>query len=161
MKRTTVFMMLVLGAIPGYGADYELAGGKLTVKGTVPAGTAYRTESQDTTLLPNVNSSQVGIVGTAITPTAGRNQDDGNLNYNKGDPVSQVVNGYLSTEYKFGDYGGLFSAKAWYDHVLENRDVPWGNSTNVYAPNAPLSDAGAQSRSKFSGAARDNRYADS
>lgn len=37
----------------------------------------------DTALLPNVNSSQVGIVGTAITPTAGRNQDDGNLNFNK------------------------------------------------------------------------------
>ena len=151
-------MMLVLGTIPGYAADYALAGGKLSVKGSITAGTAYRTESQEAALLPNVNSSQVGIVGNAITPTAGRNQDDGNLNFSKGDPVSQVLNGYLSMEYKSGDYGGLFSAKAWYDYALEKGDVPWGNSPNGYAPDAPLSDAGAQPRSKFSGVALDNLY---
>src|SRR5215471_3465654 len=138
MKRMTTGTLLMLGAIAGHAAEYEVAGGKLTVSGSITAGTAYRVESQDTTLTPNVNSSQVGIVGTAITPTAGRNQDDGNLNYSKGHPVSQVVNGYLSTEYKSGDYGGLFSAKAWYDHVLADTGQPWGNSTNGYAPAAPL-----------------------
>ena len=158
MKRTTVSMMLVAGTMSAHAADVDVAGGKLTVKGSISAGTAYRTESQDATLLPNVNSSQVGIAGNAITPTAGRNQDDGNLNFNKGDPVSQVVNGYLSMEYKLGDYGGLFSAKAWYDYALEKRDVPWGNSPNGYAPDAPLSDAGAQPRSKFGGVALDNLY---
>ena len=134
------------------------AGGKLSVKGSVTAGTAYRTVSQDTDLLPNVNSSQVGITGTAITPTTGRNQDDGNLNFSKGDPVSQVVNGYLSLEYKSGDYGGLASAKAWYDYALEKAGRPWGNIPNGYAPNAPLSDAGAQPRTRFSGVALDNLY---
>ena len=150
--------MLMLGSITGYAADYELAGGNLSVGGSLTAGTAYRTESQETILTPNVNSSQIGIVGNAITPTAGRNQDDGNLNFSKGHPVSQVVNGYLSAAYKSGDYGGLFSAKAWYDHALKNGDVPWGNSANGYAANAPLSDAGAQGRSKFSGVALDNLY---
>jgi len=158
MKQTTVSLMLVLGTMSAHAADYELAGGKLNVRGSITAGTAYRTESQDTTLTPDVNSSQVGIVGTAITPTAGRNQDDGNLNYSKGHPVSQVVNGYLSMDYKSGDYGGLFSAKAWYDYALEKGDVPWGNMPSAYAPNAPLSDAGAQARSKFSGVTLDNLY---
>src|SRR5262252_9392034 len=102
MKRTTVSMILALGTIPIHAADYELAGGKLSIKGSVSAGAAWRVESQDTALTPNVNSSQVGIVGNAITPTAGRNQDDGNLNFNKGDAVSQVVNGYLRAEYKSG-----------------------------------------------------------
>ena len=124
MKQTTVSLMLVLGTMSAHAADYELAGGKLNVHGSITAGTAYRTESQDTTLTPDVNSSQVGIVGTAITPTAGRNQDDGNLNYSKGHPVSQVVNGYLSMDYKSGDYGGLFSAKAWYDYALEKGEFP-------------------------------------
>src|SRR5262245_22922064 len=100
MKRTTVSTMLTLAAIAGHAADYDLAGGKVSVKGSSSAGAAYRVESQETILLPNVNSSQVGIVGNAITPTAGRNQDDGNLNFSRGDAVSQVVNGYLSMEYK-------------------------------------------------------------
>src|SRR5215470_8393120 len=134
MKRTTVPTMLMLGAIAGHAADYELAGGKVSVKGSISAGAAWRVESQDTALLPNVNSSQVGIVGNAITQTAGRNQDDGNLNFNKWHPVSQVLNGYLSAGYTSGDYGGLFSAKAWYDHVLADAGHPWGNSPNRYAP---------------------------
>jgi hypothetical protein len=151
-------VILGLGTMSGHAADFELPAGQLSVQGSISAGAAYRTKSQDTTLMPNVNSSQVGIVGNAITPTAGRNQDDGNLNFSKGDAVSQVVNGYLSMEYKYGDYGGLFSAKAWYDHALAKGRVPWGNIPNGYAPDAPLSDADAQPRSKFSGVVLDNLY---
>ena len=158
MKRTTVSMIVLLGTIPAHAADYELAGGKLSVKGSITAGAAFRTVDQDAALLPNVNSSQVGIAGGAITPTAGRNQDDGNLNFSKGDQTSQVLNGYLSMEYKSGDYGGLFSAKAWFDNELVNGNRPWGNSANGYAPDAPLSDAGAQPRSRFKGVALDNLY---
>lgn len=158
MKRATFSIMLALAAIPGQAADLELAGGRLSVKGSVSVGTTYRTETQDTVLTPDINSSQVGIAGKAISPTAGRNQDDGNLNFNKGDAVSQVVNGYLSLEYRNGDLGGRFSAKAWYDHALAQRAVPWGNIPNGYAPDTPLSDAGAQPRSRFSGVVLDNLF---
>lgn len=151
-------MMLAIGTIAGRAADFDLAGGKISVNGSISAGAAYRTASQDTTLLPNVNSSQVGIVGNAITQTSGRNQDDGNLNFKQGDPVSQVVNGYLSVEYRSGDYGGLFSAKAWYDHALERGNRPWGNIPNGYASDAPLSDTGAQPRGRFKGLVLDNLY---
>jgi len=157
-NRLFVSLCLVLGPLVAHAADYEVAGGKLSVKGSVTAGFAWRTVGQDTTLVANVNSSQVGITGTSLTPTTGRNQDDGNLNFNKGDPVSQVVNGYLSVGYESGNYGGLVSAKAWYDYELENSDRPWGNIPNGYAPNKPLSDAGAQPRSKFSGVVLDNLY---
>jgi len=154
--RLCFALCLVLASLPVHAVDYELGEGKLTVSGSVTAGGAWRASSQDTALLPNVNSSQVGITGTAIAPTAGRNQDDGNLNYNKGDPVSQVVNGYLALGYKAGDYGAAASIKAWYDYALENDAVPWGNIPNGYTPNAPLSDAGAQPRTRFSGIALDN-----
>ncbi len=137
----------------------ELAGGKLSVKGSITAGMAYRTVSRDTDLLADVNSSQVGIVGTSLTPTTGRNQDDGNLNFDKGDPVSQVVNGYLSLEYKSGNYGATVSAKAWYDYAYAKSDRPWGNIPNGYTPGAPLSDRGAQVRSRADGVALDNLYA--
>ena len=131
----------------------------LIVKGSITAGIAYRTVSQDTDLLANVNSSLVGIPGTALTPTTGRNQDDGNLNFNKGAPVSEVVNGYLSLEYRYGDYSVLASAKAWYDYALAKAGHPWGNIPNGYTPGASLSDAGAQPRSRFSGVVLDNLYA--
>jgi len=151
-------VLLALGPLSACAADYELAGGKLSVKGSLTAGAGWRTVSQDTSLVANVNSSQVGITGTSLTPTTGRNQDDGNLNFNKGDPVSQVVNGYLSVEYTSGNYGGLVSAKAWYDYELAKASHPWGNIPSGYAPDAPLSDEGAQARSRFSGVALDNLY---
>jgi hypothetical protein len=158
MKRAALSMMLAPWTMHGHAADDDLTGGRIGIHGSISAGAAYRTESQDTTLTPNVNSSQVDIVGHAITPTAGRNQDDGNLNFDKGHAVSQVVNGYLSVDYTSGAYGGLASVKAWYDYALAKRSVPWGNIPSGYAPDAPLSDAGAQPRSKFSGVVLDNLY---
>src|SRR4051794_13086594 len=149
-------LWMVLPALPVHAVEYEVGDGKLNVTGSVTAGGAWRTTSQDTSLLPNVNSSQVGIRGTAIAPSAGRNQDDGNLNFNKGDPVSQAVNGYLALEYKAGVYGFAASAKAWYDYALENGNRPWGNIPNGYSPDSPLSDAGAQPRTQFSGVVIDN-----
>jgi hypothetical protein len=159
ISHLSASLLLTLGGLSAHAAEYELANGKLSVKGSVTAGTAYRTASQDTELLPNVNSSQVGIAGAAITPTAGRNGDDGNLNFSEGDPVSQIVNGYVTLEYKTGVYGAAASAKAWYDYALEHATYPWGNIPNGYAPGARLSDDGAQPRSRFSGVALDNLYA--
>jgi hypothetical protein len=152
------FAAAATAGVSARAADFDVADGKLSLKGSVTLGAAWRTVSQDTNLLANVNSSLIGIPGTTITPSTGRNQDDGNLNFGKGDPVSQVVNGYVSLEYKQGDFGGLASAKAWYDYALEKRDVPWGNIPSGYAAGAPLSDAGAQPRSRFSGVALDNLY---
>jgi len=151
---------VAIGIVPaiGHGADTEVAGGRLRVKGSVTLGAAYRTTAQDTSLLPNNNSSLVGIPGTAITASAGRNQDDGNLNFNKGNAVSQVLNAYVSAEYTSGDYGALGSAKAWYDYALANATHPWGSFPNGYAPDARLSDEGAQPRSRFKGVAIDNLY---
>jgi hypothetical protein len=157
--RLATALAVAISACPATGAEFDLDGGKLSVKGSVTIGTAYRTQSQDTELTPNVNSSLVGIAGTALTASTGRNQDDGNLNFNKGDPVAQVLNAYLSAEYQRGNYGALASAKAWYDYALEDASHPWGNFPNAYAADAPLSDAGAPARSRFSGIALDNLYA--
>ena len=111
-NRLAASLLSTLGALASHAAEDAPAGGKLSVKGSVTAGVAYRTVSQDTDLVADVNGSQVGIRGTALTPTTGRNQDDGNLNFDKGDPVSQIVNGYVSIEYAAGDFGAKLSAKA-------------------------------------------------
>ncbi len=157
-NRLFASTLLAMSTLPAHAADIELAGGKLSIKGSLTAGLAYRTVSRDTDLLADVNSSLVGVRGTSLTPTTGRNQDDGNLNFDKGDPVAQVINGYLSLEYASGAYGARASAKAWYDYTTAKGDHPWGNIPNGYRPDAALSDAGAQMRARFGGVVLDNLY---
>ena len=159
MQRLSVSTFLTLAALSAQAADADPAeAGKLIVKGSVTAGVAFRTAARDTELLADVNSSLVGVRGTALTPNTGRNQDDGNLNFGKGDPVSQVVNAYLSMDYSTGEYSARASAKAWYDHANASADHPWGNIPNGYRPDTPLSDSGAQPRTQFGGVALDNLY---
>src|SRR5262245_17568621 len=119
--------LLAPAAMSAYAVAYDLVGGKLTVKGSFTLGAAWRTVSPDSNRVARVNSSLVGVPSNTPTDNTGRNQDDGNLNSSKHDPVSQVVNGYLSLEYKAGDYSALASVKAWYDYTLEDADHPWGN----------------------------------
>ena len=159
-RRTRLAGAALLALLPtlALGSEFDVAGGKLAIKGSATLGMSYRSESQDTDLLPNVNSSLVGITGTALTPSAGRNQDDGNLNFNKGDPVSQVLNAYVTLDYKSGNYGVLGSVKAWYDYALSQGSFAWGNFGNGYTAGAELSDAGAQTRSQFAGIVLDNLY---
>lgn len=145
--------------VPGVqGADYKVGEGKLTVAGSAYAGTAIRTDEQDPKLLANANSSLVGIAGNAVTPAAGRNGDDGNLNFDRGDPVASVLKGYLSLSYTWRDYGIEASGQAWYDYATAAASHSWGNVQNGYAAGQPLSDAGALARSSFSGVVLDNLY---
>jgi len=141
-----------------HSADYPVGDGKLSVSGSVFVGTAIRTTGQDPKLLANVNSSLLSIDGHAVTPSAGRNADDGNLNFNRGDPVATVLKGYLALAYKWRDYGIEASGQAWYDYVTARSGHPWGNVRNGYAAGEPLSDAGAIPRAKFSGIVLDNLY---
>jgi hypothetical protein len=150
-----VSVLLVPGA---QGADYKVGEGKLNVAGSAYVGTAIRTDEQDPKLLANANSSLVGIAGNAVTPSAGRNGDDGNLNFDRGDPVASVLKGYLSLSYTWRDYGIEASGQAWYDYATADASHPWGNVQNEYAAGQPLSDDGALTRSSFSGVALDNFY---
>jgi len=150
-----VSALLVPGA---QGADYRVGEGKLSVTGSAYLGTAIRTDDQDPKLLANANSSLAGMAGTSVTPAAGRNGDDGNLNFDRGDPVTSVLKGYLSLSYTWRDYGIEASGQAWYDYATADAGHPWGHVPNDYAAGLPLSDAGALSRSKFSGVVLDNLY---
>ena len=154
--------MVVLAAalvVPGVqGAEYKIGEGKLSITGSTYLGTALRTDEQDRKLLADANSSLVGIPGNAVTPSAGRNGDDGNLNFDRGDQVASVLKGYLSLSYTWRDYGIEASGQAWYDYANADVSRPWGNVQNDYAAGQPLSDDGALARSKFSGVALDNLY---
>ena len=157
--RALAAAFVALALFPAaHAADYEVGDGKLSVNGSVFIGAAMRTVKQDPELLPNVNSSTVGITGQAVTTTTGRNQDDGNLNFSRADPVATVLKGYLTLGCKWHDYGVEASGKAWYDWATARSGHPWGNVPNGYAAGEALGDSGAQPRSKFSGVVADNLY---
>ena len=140
------------------GAEYKFGEGKLSITGSTYLGAALRTDEQDRKLLADANSSLVGIPGNSVTPAAGRNGDDGNLNFDRGDQVATVLKGYLSLSYTWRDYGIEASGQAWYDYATADVSRPWGNVQNDYVAGQPLSDDGALARSKFSGVALDNLY---
>jgi len=157
--RLAVGALVSVLLVPGAGgADYNVGNGKLTVAGSAYVGTAIRTDEQDPKLLANANSSLLGIAGNAVTPSAGRNGDDGNLNFDRGDTVASVLKGYLSLSYTWRDYGIEASGQAWYDYATADASHPWGNVQNGYAAGQPLSDDGALARSSFSGVVLDNLY---
>ena len=139
-------------------AEFALGGGTLRVSGSTFVGTALRTERQDPTLLPDVNSSLLGIAGDSVAPGAGRNQDDGNLNFNRGDAVATVLKGQLSLAWQWRNLGFEASGQAWYDYATEQATHPWGNTGNGYSADRPLSDDGALRRSQFSGVALDTLF---
>ena len=157
--RCAAIALAAVACVPTvHGADYEVGDGKFSVSGSAYLGAAIRTEDQDSKLLADVNSRLVGIAGDAVTPSSGRNGDDGNLNFNRGDPVATVLKGYLGLAYKWRDYGIEASGQAWYDYATAESSHPWGNIKNGYAGGRPLSDSGAFARSKFSGVVLDNLY---
>ena len=139
-------------------ADFEVGAGKFSVTGSTYLSTAVRTDDQDPKLLASVNSSLVGLPGNAVSPSAGRNGDDGNLNFNQGDPVATVLKGYLGVSYAWRNYRFAASGQAWYDYTTSRSNHAWGNAQNGYTGGEPLSDRGALTRSKFAGVALDDLY---
>lgn len=151
--------MAALALLPAgvLAAELSLGEAGLDVRGALTLGTAWRTEARDAALLPNANSSQIGVAGTA---PGGRNQDDGNLNFAKGDAVSTVAKGYVDVRASRGDFAAFARIKVWHDFVLADAGMPWGHAPNGYAAGQPLSQAGSPRRARFSGAAVEDAYLD-
>lgn len=146
----------LVAAFPAAGAEFDVADGKLSIKGSVFLGTVNRTDSRDPELIASPNAA---LVGATSTNAGGKNQDDGNLNFNKGNAVSKTIKGSLDAEYKRGNYGLVGRIKAWSDFALTDDARAWGNLPNNFAAGQPLSDNGFARRSKFSGILFDDVYA--
>jgi hypothetical protein len=140
----------VLGAAPAQAAKFLVGDAEVTIGGLVSTGTSIRTRSPDPSLIPVGNAAALGIPGTA---PVGRNQDDGNLNYRRGDPVSTVVKALGNLEIKYSSYGAHLRAMAWRDFALTDGDRPWGNIPNNYTPGVPLGESSNSVYGRFSGVA--------
>jgi len=90
--------------------------------------------------------------------TAGDGNQDGDLNYAKGDSVSSPLTISGEFQYKHDAFGLVIGGKAWYDYTLENKTVPVGSANNGFVANTKLDDTGYASLSRFSGVAFNNAY---
>jgi len=133
---------LALGSPCAHAVDTKLSG-------RVMLGAVARSEARDPQLLTGVNAAAIGLPGFG----SGGNGDDGNMNFGRGDLASLAWKATLDLDLRQGPWLALVRVKAWRDEALERRKLPWGNSINGYAPNAPLDDTGASRLARFSGVA--------
>ncbi|MNO79233.1 hypothetical protein D3C76_703970 [compost metagenome] len=61
-------------------------------------------------------------------------------------------------ELNWRNYGAFLRGKAWYDYVLENREVDFGHSANGYQPDSKLDDSHFDELAQFQGVALLDAY---
>jgi len=145
-----------LVATGAFAEEYKIGDVDVSVSGAVTAGSEIRTTSRNPALIFGPNGQRAGIPATA---TGGSNQDDGNLNYGKGEPVSSVAKAFATVDARYQNYGVLVTGKVWGDFTQLYGDVAWGNYANGYTPFTPLGQAGFGSRQQFAGFAIQQAYA--
>lgn len=117
-------------------------------------GTNIRAKDADSSLIMAGN----GGTGATTAGTGHGAQDDGNLNFKKGDAFSTIAKVIGEVDLKKDNYGLFVRAKAWHDYQLANNGVPNGNSANGYQAGAKLNDSSFDALSKFSGTALLDAY---
>lgn len=130
--------------------EFELAGAKGNFKADVTIGTQIRNSSPDPIMVNSANAATVGLSGNTSGGTA-RNNDDGNLNFKRGDQTSAVVKALFETSLKGERFEGLLKAKAWYDHTQSEHGMPYGNVMNGYTAGSTLGEAGSNPLARATG----------
>ncbi|STQ91905.1 DUF1302 family protein [Iodobacter fluviatilis] len=136
---------LVFGNMPsGLGEGIKVDSGdvQIELKGALGISTIIRAESPDSFFTSGKGMST---------------HNDGDLNYEQGDVVSQALDAYLQANLSAGNYGLRLSGKAWYDPSLLNNSVPHGHVSNDYSA-GPLNDSGFAPLSQFSGVQLHDAY---
>ena len=146
VRRGTCRALLAAGlaaAAPACG------GADVKFSGQVNYGASYRLEAPDPALLNVLNAAAIGQRG--LVPGA-QNADDADSNFQRHDATSTVLKGFAELGMSEGRFSMLLRARAWRDFALRDGARAFGNSANGYTAGAPLSDAGAPSLTRFSGA---------
>jgi hypothetical protein len=152
LKPAVLLLVCALGASSAQASSFGIGQADVTIGGVVSAGTAIRTRSAEQDLTSRANGPAVGIPGNTLPSPSGRNQDDGNLNYRRGDPVSTVIKTLIDVDVKYGDIGAFVRASAWRDFTLTDGRVAWGNVPNNYTPGT-LGETSNSPYGRYSGAA--------
>lgn len=110
----------------------------LSTKTTLSLGSSWSTQNPDKSLMTRANALQaqgVNANGTSVSA------DDNRLNFEKGDPISQVFKGLTDFSLEGQGQGAFVRFKYWYDHAYETRNARFKD----------FDDSGWDDLSKFKG----------
>jgi hypothetical protein len=144
MFAAAVFAAAVM---PAQAKDFQIGDFDLSVNSTVSVGTSFRIQGADRSLYSTGNINAEGLRGTGASNTG----DDGNLNFEKGDPFSTIIKGVHDFELKKDNYGFFTRVKWFYDHTLNNDEVFHGHEPTGNARNQKLEDSGFHPYARFDG----------
>lgn len=147
VRNTIAAGTLTALALPVQAKDFQVGDFDLTVNSTVSVGTSFRIQGADRALYSLGNVNAEGLVGTGASNTG----DDGNLNFDKGDPFSTILKGVHDFELKKNNYGFFSRVKWFYDQTLNNDGVFHGHAPTGNARNRELADNGFHPYARFDG----------
>ncbi len=105
--------LALLGAAPAYALQFELDNGvRGSVDTTLSYGVSIRAEDRDPSL--------IGIANGGTSRSV--NEDDGDLNFAKGDRFANVVKATTDVELKYRNFGFFGRGTAFYDFDLHDSD---------------------------------------
>ena len=147
-----VLTALLLAPVQANAQEYALFNGKAVAvwKSIFTIGGAIRARNPQTQLV-GAGAGQTGEFPGASGAVAVN--DDAQLNFpNAGNLVSAplTLTSELSVRHSSGQ-GVFIRVRAWYDMLLEAKNVPHGSGMNSYTPNSRLVDSGNQGAAKFAG----------
>ena len=130
-------------ASPAQAATWDWGDWSGSWDNTISYGVSWRAEDPDPALIGRGNGGTAEAILT----------DDGDLNWEQGDIVSNIIKGTSEIELSNGQFGVFGRIKYWYDYELENGKQLHGNVVNNYQANAKLDDDGFADYAKFKGVA--------
>ena len=158
---TKALMLLGVLAVFSHNAkaqdDFKIgaAGVRGKISTSVTVATGMRTSDPDRSLI----GTSFGSDGKPKGGTGTDSNDDGELNYRRGDLFSTPYQFFSRVEMSKSRYSVVLSAKGWVDATLVNHPVVQGNIPNGNALNDTLSDKGLTRLNKFAAFAPWELYA--
>jgi hypothetical protein len=103
----------VLGAAPAAALQFDLPNGvRANIDTTVSYGISVRASER--------NPALIGIANGGTSRST--NEDDGNLNFDKGDPFANIVKATVDAELKWRNFGFFGRGSAYYDFDLHDSE---------------------------------------
>lgn len=142
LRRSSGILAAIAGLTASAHADTFTTEGGTEVRWSAgtSVGAGWRASNADPALVSVGNG---GLAGTV--------NDDGNLNFKKGQAISSTVNLIGEIDVRKDRLGFFARAKGWYDHTLSNKGVVHGSYANGFSPGAKLDDSDFDRLSRFNG----------
>lgn len=112
--KTLTLAIAALSAAGSQAAEFSMGPVNAQINTSISYGIGMRTEAQDLSQVHPANAA--GATGSTY------NYDDGTLNYEKNDIITNVLKGNVDLELVMGDGGAFVRGSAFYDSTIMNDD---------------------------------------